>query len=94
MGRCETCAKEVIGDYKFCASCNQKYKETQAKTEIVTQLKNINQNLGHLVLLKAKENPKAEKEIQEEWDKKKEEKEQEEEERQKLEDEQEEQAGN
>ncbi len=87
MGRCESCAKEVTGDYKFCASCNQKYKEGQANKEKANQLKNLNMNLGHLTALYAKVHPKEEKELQDEWDAKAEEKEQEEKEREKLDEE-------
>lgn len=78
MNRCQSCQTNISDEYKFCASCNEKYKETQAKKEIATQLKNINQNLGHFVALYAKKNPELEKELQEEWEAKKEEKEQEE----------------
>ncbi len=87
MNRCESCEKVISDDYKFCASCNQKYKEVQAKKDIATQLKNINQNLGHLVALFAKKYPELEEELQREWEEKKEEKEQEQEEREKLDEE-------
>jgi len=88
MGRCETCQKQISDDYKFCASCNLEYKAGLSKTQIVTQLKNINQNLGHLVALLAKKNPELEEELQKEWEKNKEEKEEVNEEIDKLNEEQ------
>jgi len=87
MGRCETCQKQISDDYKFCASCNQSYKEGLAKKEIANQLKNLNMNLGHLVALYAKKHHELEAQLQKEWEEKKDEKEQEEEERQKLDEE-------
>lgn len=64
--KCKSCGKES-GKYDYCLACNTKYNEQQNKAGMVDQLKNLNQNLGHMVALYAKVHPKEEKEVLAEW---------------------------
>ncbi|KKM69663.1 hypothetical protein LCGC14_1448590 [marine sediment metagenome] len=64
--KCKSCGKES-GEYDYCFSCNNKYKEQQNKQGTIDQIKNLNQNIGHFVALYAKVHPKEEQEVLAEW---------------------------